>query len=430
MAAGGRSVRGWPGGARLAVWAVAFALAAAPDPVTAEDLSGAWIRTSMSQVYRVADSWKRESCDAPPRNRYSSKRVTYRVSGDPSSRYEFSAGRRDGFGSHRCMSRNPEVSFRSYDPGSMTTRCATGPSSGTLEEETHTLRLTDPNHAVVTARYHYLAKIAGQVCEAWMVEKRAFERAEPVRVAKVGEPPAPRPEPKVDIAPKPKPVHAPRSQPRPRRRAQGRIEVDLGERDRIIGMAQGRGGVEWRRVGEVEAGGAWAMVLGLVSFALGLVAVAFVFRSRRRRSVHPPDEPIIYDLPGEDEALPGEDDGSRPVGLVKRCPVCGRSLPGDALFCPFDGTSLGAGVAANVTCPACGRTYPPGTEVCPEDGQRLVRVFFEAEVQRGPSTGVRQKICPTCGERYDADKSFCGRDGTPLIYYKGSGGPADQGGGG
>lgn len=70
------------------------------------------------------------------------------------------------------------------------------------------------------------------------------------------------------------------------------------------------------------------------------------------------------------ESRPGE---SRPAS--RTCPTCGRALPGDAVFCGFDGTILTKPTiieSSNKVCPRCRKIYPSYALFCPVDSAQLV----------------------------------------------------------
>ncbi|MCD6383319.1 MAG: SPFH domain-containing protein [Thermoplasmata archaeon] len=50
----------------------------------------------------------------------------------------------------------------------------------------------------------------------------------------------------------------------------------------------------------------------------------------------------------------------------KKCWKCGRDMPLDAVFCPF------CGAPQKRTCPSCGREVPPESAFCPYCGQKMI----------------------------------------------------------
>ena len=111
------------------------------SPAAAADLSGKWRHVQHSMKFKV-DKWG-AACGAPPRNmkRVPNKVFVATVSGDE---LRLKRGRRK-LGTHRCLSENPEIRFRSYDPGSRTTKCSTEPGNSKSESGRYVLKLVDTN---------------------------------------------------------------------------------------------------------------------------------------------------------------------------------------------------------------------------------------------------------------------------------------------
>jgi hypothetical protein len=131
------------------------------------------------------------------------------------------------------------------------------------------------------------------------------------------------------------------------------------------------------------------VIVGGVAAALGVVALAFWRRGKRR----PPVERAT-------EAPP---------------------LPNVMLF---ESTTS----AASMGCPKCESSYPTGTGFCASDGAALVPskrpVAPAIAEEEAPVSSDRPsrakvedlaKICPTCGDRFVEDAGFCGKDGTQLV---------------
>ncbi|MDY0060171.1 MAG: zinc ribbon domain-containing protein [Myxococcota bacterium] len=428
---------------------------------------GAWRQVLQRQSYRFAPTWSAELCPPRPPDKGSTAARPVQLTGS-TERYLFRSGR-DTFGSHDCLSSNPALEFRGYDPASGTTRCQTPDSSATREEEEHRLIRRGEHALEITARFHYHWILKGAVCEAWMDEVRRFERTPPAP------PPAPEPPPPPPevAAPTPPPALTPPAAPttpaappsappatRPRESSPSQLTVVLPEQRGGPREIKGGAAVSHRRTGSLEAHGVTAsrtlvLVGALVGLLLlGLLASLWLARRARQRAgldtllpleaEHEPAELIMVELPAQADEDPPPPSPAAPAATSPppgspapvtvpadegpACPRCGRRLPAGARFCPFDGASVPTPATDPPSrpalptfvriCPECQAEYPPEQESCPRDGALLLTVFPLREPSAPSALPAVCKVCPTCDRRYPADISFCGADGTPLVMRR------------
>ena len=356
-------------------------------PAGAADLAGKWRQTRHSVKYDV-DAWG-GACGAPPRgfSRQPNKVWEATQSG---GKVLLKKGRRRKVGTHRCLSENPEIHFRSYDPSSRTTVCSTAPENSKSEKGRYVLKLPDANTLRWTGRTEYDWSFQGTRCTASAREVWTFARVEPVAeepapVAKTPEPPPPAPkEPASKVAPKGPGARAPK--PRPRQTKGDDLILDLGG-GQGTGGAEGLGGLadERHQVGVASSRRLTTLAIAIVlaTVAIALFAGAFLLVSRRRRGGGGQGG-------GASPAGEGPSSSSRSdTGATRmRCPRCGRGFDPLEQYCPYDATPL-------------------ETHQDPPDSEPAL-----ACDEHGPDPA---KICPRCTARYGRDKTYCGRDGSELV---------------
>lgn len=80
------------------------------------------------------------------------------------------------------------------------------------------------------------------------------------------------------------------------------------------------------------------------------------------------------------------------IHQTKTCPSCGRNLPGEAVFCGYDGALLpaevesggGADSGSSKVCPQCRKSFPSYARFCPADSIRLVQEEQAAKTSQAP----------------------------------------------
>jgi len=404
-------------------------LLAGPEPGwAARPLAGPWQQVLLRQRYRLSSAWNDEYCPPRPAQRSSRRPVAVELTGD-GGRYSLRGGRHLRSGSHACISKNPAVKFTGYDAAQRTTRCSTSPQEATREEETHRLVQIDDEHIELRAQFHYLVVLKGHTCEAWMTEVRRFERA-PLPAAPPPEvatpPPAPDagPATPVEVAAAEPPADTPATagvdpQGRRRRSSEGGLELRLqGAKDERGGVASTKGAEELRRYGEVAGGRGpvgylLALALGLLALAAGTGGLVWLLRgSGRGAPRRPPSQGPGGADPEEHESVQPADAGPPEPGLgdAERAATVVDSPP------PVP-EPPGAAQPERQECPDCGRSLPPEARFCPFDG---------ADLLPPPPEPAACKVCPVCGATYGPRESFCGRDGAPLIRPPGGVVPASE----
>jgi uncharacterized Zn-finger protein len=181
----------------------------------------------------------------------------------------------------------------------------------------------------------------------------------------------------------------------------------------------------------------FAGVVGSLATFLAVAGLALLRRGGRKR-LAPADDDADRPASGRAQASvrsePGRprqrldvsEMGRAGAAMEVRCPVCGKTFPSGALYCPHDGTRLVRTAATSDPsrapvggfCPTCERGFPPDVKYCPEHHEALVPApLFRVSTSRKqqPFPEKKGKICPTCGARYDAEATFCGKDGTALV---------------
>ena len=81
----------------------------------------------------------------------------------------------------------------------------------------------------------------------------------------------------------------------------------------------------------------------------------------------PPAQPPS--TPGAGVAPTPSTPPTQPPPSTKKCPNCGRDVPGDARFCPYCGYSFPS--AATKVCPQCKKSVPGDAVFCPYCGYRF-----------------------------------------------------------
>ena len=103
-----------------------------------------------------------------------------------------------------------------------------------------------------------------------------------------------------------------------------------------------------------------------------------------------------------------------PVAESRICPVCGKSLSAEAMFCNGCGASLvkmPAPVAVDTkTCPICGKELSAEAKFCNGCGAKLDAAPAPAPVPEPATT----QTCPVCGKELSADMKFCNSCGADL----------------
>ena len=413
---------------------VAVAAVSLAAPAHAQDLAGKWRQTSQSMTFEVA-AWG-PACGPKPRDmrRKTSKVFDVTQAGD---KVAFKKGRRK-LGTHRCLSENPDLEFRSFDPSSRTTKCSTSPENSRSESGRYVLKIVDLNTLRYTGKTRYDWSLKGTHCKASMKEAYSFTRVDPV-----APPPEPvaAPEPVVEEPVAEAPIEDAPVRVRRRRRSSGDSEggiiLDLEGRSGP-GGAGGLGGLadERHQVGTAASrrGATLAVGIVLATFAISLFAAAFLLISRKRRRVRAATGRGGGGRGGEGGSSGGAAPGGGGAGRDQvdsgaarmACPRCQRDYGARERFCPFDAQELeeiGSGRRGDyvpltrMICRTCQREYQVGTDRCPEDGTELLPLMG----RRGPSgvapvfTAGRAKICPSCTATYAREVSYCGKDGSELV---------------
>ncbi len=88
-----------------------------------------------------------------------------------------------------------------------------------------------------------------------------------------------------------------------------------------------------------------------------------------------------------------------------------RPQPG---FAPLEGSSSSDETRAPRICPVCRRSYPSDAEYCPHDGAELVE-YHSFMATAASSKSAEHKLCPMCGRTFDSSVAFCPHDGSTLV---------------
>ena len=446
--------RGLPSAARAALAGLIGLALAAPATASA-DLSGEWKHKRTKLTFKVT-AWG-EECGPRPQttNRKERGKVVVTEAG---GKIEFKK-RRWKFGTHRCLSQNPELKFKGYSAGTRTTKCATPASSSKGESGSYTLKTPDDN----TIRYEgstiYDWSLKGVSCKATMKEVQLFARPPPAAPAPVAEPTppsAPEPEP----PPAPEPVVAQQDVveevvdavtgkvTRRRKKKGGGYVLDL-EGSAGRGGAGGLGGLadERHQVGTASARRGTGLALGIIlaTVAISLFAGAFLLVSRRRKRGRggPTGSAggggASYGGGGRDGGG-AAGDGLRASSAVarprpppdSRTQGAGRSAaqiasqpprgPGVMTGAPPPPPVSQSGAGARMMCPKCSRDYDPAERFCPYDASKLQRASAAApgaEFVLSP-----RLICRTCLREFPvelaAGATRCPDDGDQLLPLVGA----------
>ncbi len=427
---------------------VALSVAGWAAPALAIDLAGAWKHERTKMSFKIK-AWGPE-CGPRPQteNRKERGKVVVSVKGD---KVELKK-RRWKFGTHRCLSRNPEIKFRNYASATRTTQCSTAPGNSKEERGTYVLKTPDDN----TIRYEgvtvYDWSLKGVSCQATMKEIQLFARAEPVAPPP---PPPPPPPPVAEVAPPPPPPpaeavvaevveeivdQATGKVTRRRRKKGGGWVLDLETRAGQ-GGAKGSGGLadERQQVGTASArrGAGLALVIVLAALAISLFAGAFLFMSRKRQAPPPASgaggggggggsgvggagggEGGGRDAAGGDASLRGPPRASaRGGGEPGRLQV---ALSGAVAPPPPPLAQSGAG--GRMLCPKCHRDFDPAARFCPHDAATLRRASRAAP---GAEFMLSARlVCRTCLQEYPLGQApeggRCPADGDSLLPLVGA----------
>lgn len=436
--------------------ATALATAVAPARAGAADLSGEWKHKRTKLTFNIT-AWGDE-CGPRPQTVNRKERGTVTVS-EAGGKIELKK-RRWKFGSHRCLSQNPELKFKGYDAGSRTTKCATPAGSAKGEKGSYALKTPDDN----TIRYEgstvYDWSLKGVSCKATMKEVQLFER-----VVQTPPPPppvaAPEPAPAPTPEPVPEPVVAQEEEvieevvdevtgkvTRRRKKKGGGYVLDLeGAAGR--GGAGGLGGLtdERRQVGKGTARRGAGLALGIVlaTVAISLFAGAFLLVSRRRRRRRGPSGGSGGGGGGghRAEGGGGESDedrlGASAIGEQPRPPPASRRGggagaaqissrpprergPGSGALAPPPPPVSQSGAGGRMLCPKCDRDYDPAERFCPYDAAKLQRASAAAPSEEFVLSP--RLICRTCLREFPlehaAGASRCPEDGDRLLPLVGA----------
>jgi hypothetical protein len=130
----------------------------------------------------------------------------------------------------------------------------------------------------------------------------------------------------------------------------------------------------------------WLLPAGLGAAGLILVVILFlVFARRRRPAAAPPAIPVPEpERPEPDRLATGptlDAAATKPEPLrpapaqTAFCITCGKVIPAEAKFCPFDRTPIhrpdSPTLPSAPVCPTCKRLLPPGAKFCPFDRTKL-----------------------------------------------------------
>ena len=425
-------------------------LTAAPATASA-DLSGEWkhVRTKMS--FKVT-AWG-EECGPRPQNENRKQRgkVTVTESGGKVVLKK----RRWKFGTHKCLSENPEMKFKGFDSGSRTTKCATAPGDSKGEKGSYTLKTPDENTIRYEGKTVYDWSLKGVSCKATMKEVQIFERkvvAPPPPVVEA--PPPPEPEVVAEPVIEPEVVKegvieevvdkvTGRVTRRRKKRGGGYVILDL-EGTAGRGGAGGLGGLadERHQSGTASArrGTGLALAIALGTVAISLFAGAFLLMSRRRRRGPRPGGRGGGGSGGGGGGGTGTVDGGLGTASSgqgpRPPPLASHRHPGGGgplAALPSAGLGGGPGVpppppvaqsgaGGRMLCPKCQRDYDPAERFCPYDAVKLQRA--SAAAPSAEFVLAPRLICRTCLREFAVEQatgaSLCPDDGDRLLPLVGA----------
>jgi hypothetical protein len=429
-------------------FALALSMAAAvPSDALGAGLAGKWKHASESMKFKVTE-WG-EACGPRPSDAKRRPGKHFAVT-EEGGKILFKRRRRK-FGSHTCLSENPEIKFRSHDAGSGTTVCSTAPNDPRSEKGRYTLKADGPNKLTYTGRTSYDWSLTGTRCKATLREKHRFTRVDPIPEEVAAPAAQPEPAPADPVV-----AEAAKLAVRPRRGRKGKADkggswfLDLEGGSGSGGSASGFGlSDEQHQVGtsSTRRGATLAAAIVIGSVAIGLFGAVLLLgrRSRRRRSRSRSGRggggsaggSGSASGPGGPGGFPREGSGGGGMKASDRvdlgaehmsCPKCRREFDRGPTFCSFDAERLKAVDTGAVLpgrhveshaliCTTCRREYDLGTDRCEDDDGELLPIVGRKRRRGDDSLGAshRAKICPSCEERYSKEATYCGVDGEELV---------------
>jgi RNA polymerase subunit RPABC4/transcription elongation factor Spt4 len=364
-----------------------------------EDMSGVWQEEHVEVVYSI-EQWG-SACGQTPRSigkKKSGKIFTVEDRG-VDLLFTNEAGRK--FSTGKCQSSNPKIKAkeRSSKDTLFMTNCATEETSQDYESGLYSFRIKSKKRIDYRETTRFSNNIEGNLCVHTKRVRKVFTRQKDAPVAE---------------APKPKPAEEPPPEP-PQEKEEPKeppVKIDqpneteakapIKEKPEKVAVLQKSKETKKKTIiktpaprkppkkieeptivpMEVEKAAApqkaptstppkvkpdtqdWTPIIIIIVGIILLAVAAFIFFSRKNKAqpVQPqPDKEQITTSADEPEQV--------------HCTSCGKAIPADAKFCPYDRTPTYRPSSPTLhgapICPTCKRLLPAGAKFCPYDRTKL-----------------------------------------------------------